>query len=185
MKKKLQFLNVFMTAVLTLGLLFVFAQRVMAKGDFVKLAVSGGDLGSEIEVTDEVFLGFLSFSDFPNSKVQEPSVEEGYAIIRYNLLEDGTYEAWDMLHYYPQSHCPGGYVYYDGLLNGSSEYDGKWYTSSPEADVAFLSLLTAHEAMVRIDIGVLLIAVVLALALMGTGWYFFRRRLMKGTGMLT
>jgi len=89
-----------------------------------------------------------------------------------------------MLHYYPQSGGSGGYVYYDGLLNGSSEYDGNWFTASPEGDAAFRSLLTAQEATARADFGLLLIAVALVLAFTGGTWYLVRRRLIKGTGLL-
>jgi hypothetical protein len=47
-----------------------------AKGNFVKITISGGQLTSEIDVTDPSFLGFFSFSDFPNTRTQEPNVGE-------------------------------------------------------------------------------------------------------------
>jgi hypothetical protein len=44
------------------------------------------------------------------------------------------------LHYYPDS----GYVFYDGIVNGSSEYDGKWYTANPNIKSVFEAALVAQ-----------------------------------------
>ncbi len=178
MKKKVQFLNMLIVAAVALGLLLVSARMVFAKGSFDKIVVSGGGLENEIDVTDPSLLEFFSFSDFPNSKVQEPSigVDEGYTIVRYGQWEDGTYEAWDMLHYYLPSGNSGGYVYYDGLINGS-EYDGKWYASSPEGDAALLNLLTTNQTAPQTDNSFVLIVVVVAVALIGTVGYLVRQRL--------
>jgi len=127
-----------------IGMLLVSNQVAMAKGNFAKIVISGGRLTSEIEVTDPSLLGFFSFSDFPNAHAQKPKVSGGYVITRYGQNDDGTFRAWDRLHYYPTATGSGGYVFYDGLINGQSEYDREWYTASPEGEMAFRRILAAN-----------------------------------------
>jgi hypothetical protein len=79
------------------------------------------------------FLAFFDFSDRVDVP-KEPG--PGYLITRYYI--DGKREtAFDQLHYYPDT----GLVYYDGIVNGESEYDGEWYTANPEIKVVFESVL--------------------------------------------
>jgi hypothetical protein len=48
---------------------------------------------------------------------------------------------FDRLHYYPET----GFVFYDGIENGDSEYDGEWYTANPEIKTVFESALMAQS----------------------------------------
>ncbi len=144
MRKDHQVLVLISVALFIIGMLLVSSQLAMAKGNFAKIVISGGQLASEIEVTDPSLLGFFSFSDFTNAHTQKPKVGEGYVVTRYEQYQDGTFHAWDRLHYYPNTTGLGGYVFYDGLINGGSEYDGQWYTASPEGDAALRRILTAH-----------------------------------------
>ena len=67
----------------------------------------------------------------------------GYEIRRFYI--DGRREiAFDRLHYYPDT----GFVFYDGIVNGSSEYDGDWYKASPNVADAFESVLLAQTPSV-------------------------------------
>jgi hypothetical protein len=50
------------------------------------------------------------------------------------------------MHYYPSNTDTGGYVFYDGLIDGSSEYDGKWYIASTEGDLAFRRILATNNS---------------------------------------
>ena len=133
--------NFALAVIFLLSALLFFAPSALAKGNFSKIVISGGHLTSDIEVTDPALLGFFSLSDFPNARVNEPlNVSQVYVISRGGE-ENHAFKAWDRLLYYPNSNGPGGYIYYEGLLNGWSEYDGKWYIASTEGDAALRRLL--------------------------------------------
>lgn len=134
-----------------IGILFVFYRPAIAKGNFIKITISGGQLTSEIDITDPSLLEFFSFSYFPDSRTQDPMLDEGYLITRYDQQnKDGSFHAVDILYYYPSNTGSGGYVFYDGLINGSSEYDGKWYIASAEGDLAFRNILATNTSTQRI-----------------------------------
>ncbi|MDO9087945.1 MAG: hypothetical protein Q7U53_17190 [Anaerolineaceae bacterium] len=129
----------------TIGILLVFYRPAIAKGNFIKITISGGQLTSEIDITDPSLLEFFSFSYFPDSRTQDPMLGEGYLITRYDQQnKDESFHAVDILYYYPSKTGSGGYVFYDGLINGSSEYDGKWYIASAEGDLAFRNILATN-----------------------------------------
>ena len=65
-----------------------------------------------------------------------PNLKDAVRVTDPALTTD--FFAFDRLHYYPDT----GFVYYDGLVNGSSEYDGKWYTAKPEIKTVFESALS-------------------------------------------
>jgi hypothetical protein len=48
---------------------------------------------------------------------------------------------FDRLHYYPET----GFVFYDGIENGDSEYDGEWYLADPGIRTVFESALAAQS----------------------------------------
>ena len=102
--------------------LFTFI-TVLAKGAFSFISITGPDLKEPVRVSDLALTeDFFTFADFYRDRVEEPSSPgTGYEITRYYV--DGNREsAFDKLHYYPDT----GFVYYDGIVNGSSEYDRKW-----------------------------------------------------------
>jgi len=110
-----------------------------AKGAFSFIAVTGANLKEEVRVTDPALTtDFFAFADFFQNKIEVPANPgAGYDITRYYI--DGKREiAFDRLHYYPES----GFVFYDGIVNGSSEYDGKWYTAKPEIKTVFENALS-------------------------------------------
>jgi len=112
---------------------------VAAKGGFSFISISGPTLKDEVRATDSALTDdFFAFWDFYLNKVEAPvDPGPGYEITRYYI--DGTREiAFDHLHYYPDA----GFVYYDGIINGSSEYDGEWYTARPEIKTIFESTLS-------------------------------------------
>lgn len=145
MKKANLFMTVLAAAIVLAGMLFFSAQLVSAKGPFSKVTISGGELPVAVEVTDTDLLQFFSFSNFPNAATSAPSVGEGYVVTRYYQNADGSFDAWDTLHYYPGSAGSSGYVFYDGLVDGSSMYDGKWYIANPEVDAAFQDILASQQ----------------------------------------
>jgi len=108
---------------------------VLAKGNFSFIVIQGGGINRELRSTDPALTGdFLAFADFFSAKTDKPAKPGiGYEVIRYYSDTNGPAQAFDHLHYYPDS----GYVFYDGIVNGWSEYDNKWYRAKPEIKGAF------------------------------------------------
>jgi hypothetical protein len=114
-----------------------------AKGGFDYICVTGPNLKEEVRISDAALTeDFFTFSNFYKDRTEAPSDPgEGYEILRYYLEGKGAI-AFDRLHYYPES----GFVFYDGIVNGESEYDGEWYTAKPEIKAVFESALVAGAA---------------------------------------
>jgi hypothetical protein len=109
-----------------------------AKGGFSFIAITGPNLKEEVRATNLALTeDFFAFADFFRDRTKAPTDPgTGYEITRYYI--DGKREiAFDHLHYYPDT----GFVYYDGIVNGSSEYDGAWYTAKPETKAVFEKVL--------------------------------------------
>jgi hypothetical protein len=123
--------------------------RAFAKGGFDFIAISGSRLKEEVRVNEPALTeDFFSFANFYEDKTKAPADPgEGYEILRYYV--DGKREIiFDRLHYYPET----GFVFYDGIENGESEYDGAWYTANPETKTIFesaLSIATGSAAPVE------------------------------------
>lgn len=111
---------------------------VSAKGGYSFITITGPDLQEAIRTSDLALTeDFFAFADFYRDRVEAPvDPGPGYEITRYYI--DGAREiAFDRLHYYPTT----GFVYYDGIVNGSSEYDKKWYSARPEINSVFESAI--------------------------------------------
>ncbi len=137
---------------------------VFAKGNFDYLAVKGPGITGEINITNPALPGdFLAFADFTRGEVPPPADPgQGYQVVRvYVEIVDGkpSPTPFDQLHYYPYT----GYVYYDGVVNGSSEYDGKWYAANPMANEPFRAALAERARLNWIPLAIL--AVMLAVFL--------------------
>lgn len=119
-----------------------------AKGRFERVTIA--EEGSTVEtlVTDEALLDFFAFSEFPKQVLaQAPRpTTKAYVVTRGGFTPDGVYHAFDRLHYYPAA-SPGhsGFVYYDGLVSGWSEYDHKWYAASAEGDRAMSRFIASRS----------------------------------------
>lgn len=132
---------------LTLLLTLLMSTTVLAKGGFSYITVTGADLKGEIRLSDpNLTQSFFAFADFYRSRTDAPADPgAGYEIIRYYV--DGKSETvFDRLHYYPET----GYVFYDGIENGSSEYDDKWYLATSEVKSAFESALNFELRMIAL-----------------------------------
>ena len=132
---------------LGLALLFSLLSSVtaFAKGGFNFITISGSNLKEEVRVTDLALTeDFFTFADFSKDKAGTPTDPgEGYEILRYYV--DGNREIiFDRLHYYPEM----GFVFYDGIENGESEYDGEWYTANVAIRMVFESALSAQVGSV-------------------------------------
>jgi hypothetical protein len=122
---------------------------VFAKGGFSFIIVTGADLKEAVRITDPALtVSFFAFANFFEDRTEAPSNPgTGYEITRFYL--DGKREiAFDFLYYYPDS----GFVFYDGIVNGESEYDNKWYIADPKmadvfADALFLQTQPAENSL--------------------------------------
>jgi hypothetical protein len=93
-------------------------------------------------------ISFFAFANFYEDKTQAPSDPgEGFEITRYYL--DGKREiAFDQLHYYPET----GFVFYDGIVNGDSEYDDEWYKANPEIQSIFETAILAQTQPAKVSL---------------------------------
>ena len=109
-----------------------------AKGGFDFITITGPRLKEPLQVTDtRLTKGFFTFANFYEDKTEAPGDPgPGYEITRHYKQGIGNI-VFDRLHYYPES----GFVFYDGIENGDSEYDGEWYIASPDIRTIFDSVL--------------------------------------------
>lgn len=152
MRRLLLFLIVFSIVIPT--------SLVIAQGNFTYLTIKGPGITGEINITDPALTGdFFAFADFTQGEVPAPADPgQGYQVVRvYVETVDGkpTDRPFDQLHYYPYT----GYVFYDGLVNGSSEYDGKWYAANPSANEPFRAALAERARLNWIPFAVLVLIV--------------------------
>jgi hypothetical protein len=147
---------------LFLLVLFVPFSFAHAKGDFDYLTVKGPGITGELNVTNPALTAdFFAFADFSKGEVSSPvDPGEGYQVVRVYVVKENDKPAptpFDQLHYYPYT----DYVFYDGLVGGSSEYDGKWYDANPAAEEPFRAALAerARLAWIPLVVVALLLAV--------------------------
>ena len=135
---------------LSLSLLFsaMTLTLVFAKGGFDFISITGPNLKEEVRITDAGLTeDFFTFANFYEDRTEAPADPgEGYEIVRYYI--DGTHEIiFDRLHYYPDT----GFVFYDGIENGESEYDDGWYLAKPETKAVFESALSAQFELASME----------------------------------
>lgn len=124
-----------------LAVLLITSMTAFAKGGFDFITITGPNLKQAVRVTDTSLTNdFFTFANFYEDKTKAPEDPgEGYEITRH--YEQGVSDViFDRLHYYPES----GFVFYDGIENGESEYDGEWYTANPEIKSAFETALSVQ-----------------------------------------
>lgn len=127
---------------------------VFAKGEFDYITIKGPGITGEINVTNPVLTqDFFAFADFSRGSIDAPpDPGQGYQVVRVYVV-DNKDQPFDQLHYYPYT----GYVYYDGLVSGSSEYDGKWYVANPSAEEPFRAVLSERARFTWIPFVVVVI----------------------------
>lgn len=138
---------------------------VHVKGNFDYITIKGPGITGELNVTDPALTAdFFAFADFSKGEVSPPADPgEGYQILRVYVVTENDKPAptpFDQLHYYPYT----GFVYYDGLVSGSSEYDGRWYAANPSAEEAFRNALAERARLAWIPFVVVAILMVVFLA---------------------
>ena len=144
---------------LLLALMVLVPTAAFAKGEFDYITVKGPGIVGEIDVTNPALTqDFFAFADFTQGEIPAPiDPGQGYQIVRvYVEFTDSKPKdlPFDQLHYYPYT----GYVYYDGVVEGSSEYDGKWYAANPTAEAPIRNVLFQRALLAWIPFGVLVVA---------------------------
>lgn len=122
-----------------LGLLCIaYPLGASAKGIPATVTVAGPGLITPVTETNPLAmpaLGMLTLMDA--TKPIAPPTVSGPG---YELTRDG----FDHLLYYPDPNGAAGYVYYEGMFNGGSSYDGQWFRATPTSDATLRRLLAAH-----------------------------------------
>ena len=127
-----------LASVLSLCLLPI--QAALAGGGccFTKVSITSLDTGRVAVLTGPSLTAgydvstFWSFADFA-----QPAAKPARSGPAYEVNRDG----WDHLRYYPSAGGAPGVVYYEGLYNGSSEYDHQWFVVPPEQDAALRQVM--------------------------------------------
>ena len=130
---------------LALLMMLALTTTALAKGNFSFIGIAGASLSSELCSSDrDLTTDWFAFADFAGGGIAAPAIppEGGYAITRY-YIDGGRESAFDQLHYYPAA----GLVYYDGIVNGWSEYDRKWYAAKPQIKLVFQNALTREQLL--------------------------------------
>lgn len=139
-----------------------------SEGAFDYLAVGGPGITGEINVTDSALTqDFFVFADFTQGAIPAPADPgQGYDVVRLYVDTVGekiTERPYDQLTYYPYT----GYVFYNGLVEGYSEYDAKWYIANPIAEAPFRGMLIQRALLTWIPFA----GLVIILAAFFIGYY--------------
>ena len=126
---------------LSVGLLLLTALPALAKGGFDFITITGPDMKESVRINDtRLTEDFFTFANFYEEKTEAPADPgKGYEITRHYLQGNGNV-IFDRLHYYPET----GFVFYDGIENGHSEYDDEWYNARADIKPVFESVLAAQ-----------------------------------------
>jgi hypothetical protein len=143
MKTKLSFR--YLTAIFLVALLFLLLlplQSALAGGCcFTDITIKSLDSGRQVTISGPALTAphdlstFQSFTDFSRTISKPSRVGPAYEVVR---------DGWDHLRYYPGVGDAPGAVYYEGLINGSSEYDGRWFFVLPEQDATLRQELASQ-----------------------------------------
>ena len=118
-----------------------------AKGSFTTVVIMRLGTGELQIVHDSDLEGFFALSDFTKGsrEVTNPgsTYADSYELTRIGEGEDGGLFAVDRLRYVPPGSSQLGYIFYEGLINGSSEYDGKWFPTTPAGDEVMKRIMTS------------------------------------------
>ncbi len=146
-------------ALLLTLLLLTLPTAALAKGPFSYITIKGPGISETLSVTDPAMLDYFVFADFSKGGVDAPANPgDGFEVIRSFVdSETNKVQNWDLLYYYPDT----GYVYYDGLINGSSEYDEKWYVASPDVEAKFRAVLAEQSRLVWLSLAALVVMLII------------------------
>jgi hypothetical protein len=110
------------------------ATLTSAKGNFSSILIIDLETGQVRLVDDPQLGGFFALSDLTNGSGEAPIHAKGYELWRLSEGHAGGLFAVDHLRYYTSGSQRHGYIFYEGIVNGVSEYDQKWFPSTPAGD---------------------------------------------------
>lgn len=113
----------------------------LAKGTPLAVSITGPGLPGPISVSDPLAMPALGILGI--MQVETPIVPPADLGAGYELQRDD----FDRVRYYPDPHGSWGYVFYVGIINGSSEYDGHWYRASTVGDATMRCIMEAHGVL--------------------------------------
>lgn len=120
---------------------------VAAKGVFQKVDITT-ESDEAVTITDPVLLEGLSMGilmDLGRGPIDPPEeVGERFELIRYFGDGEGKYKAFDLVHFYTDPAGGTGYIYYDGLEGGWSEFDDNWYQVTEAGAEAMETVITEY-----------------------------------------
>ncbi|MAS37890.1 MAG: hypothetical protein CL610_28095 [Anaerolineaceae bacterium] len=125
--------------------LLLTALPVWAKGQSDRIVLTGPTIDGEVIVSNPQMVALLSMGrleDF-NQRVDQPALTEDapyYELERQYEIPAGRFQTFDRVRYYPVEGTQPSYIHYLGIVNGSSEYDNRWFMARPQARVAFETL---------------------------------------------
>ncbi len=129
----------------------------LANGDFDYIVIKGPGITGDINASSPVLIqDYFAFADFSKGSVAPPADPgEGYQVVRM-YAEGSKGVPFDQLHYYPYT----GYVYYDGIINGYSEYGSQWYAANPAIEEPFRAVLAEDARLTWIPFAIFAVLLV-------------------------
>ena len=151
----MRFIKFAMIVIVGILLMPFVVQTSQAKGTFQRVIISSEALAQDIVVSDSDTLHFLSIGRLESFNCRDdaftltcgevdppPDIAAGYLLQRQFRVDTDNFQTFDEVIYYPSTTADQrGYVHYLGLVNGSSEYDNRWFYITREAEIAFQRLL--------------------------------------------
>lgn len=132
-------------------IVLLLAQAVWAKGPPQKITISGEGLAGEIVITDDETtlnaLAMMTLEDYVTFTADAPDgiSGEGYLLTRFYEISPDRYVPFDQVRYFRSPNGGRGYIQYVGIVNGSSEYDGKWFRPTQDGEIVLQAVLARQE----------------------------------------
>lgn len=133
---------------MALALFLCTGTAAFAKETPAKVTVADPGIAKPIDITTPAtlqVLGLNRLEDFGSPAGAPTGASPGYDLTRYVRSDTGL-RPFDRVRYVPDPAGGRGYVYYAGVVGGSSSTDGLWFRASAEGERALRAALTAHGA---------------------------------------
>ena len=124
--------------VLMLALLIALALPGLtsAKGPASRIVIVGPGLDGELVLEGDMAvlipISFAMLEDFMQPVDPPARPAPGFELTRFFETNPGQYVPFDRVAYHPAPDGEPGLVHYLGIVNGSSEYDGRWFRTTPK-----------------------------------------------------
>jgi hypothetical protein len=132
-------------AVLITAALLAQFSAAHAKGPADRIVISSPLLAEDMVLTDRdtlVQISMANLENFEAGSIEAPAgLTAGYTLDRQFEESPGKFRSFDRVVYYADPGGDLGYVFYEGIVNGSSEYDGRWFRARPAGDAAMRMII--------------------------------------------